>query len=261
LSWSTLAAGLICRFRSEKAWWLPLVAGIGLTAGAVLLARNRIETARRDVLASSRPVDVVVASRPIRMGEPFSVENLARKPVPASGAGKRNVPASEFDLLLNASSKGDIDTGDPVLWTDVEEPFEAEGFSLAVPRGSRAVTLEAGPTSSFAGLVRTGDRVDFLCKTSDRWFRDVRILAVDRHYSRAGKSGAEEVSTLTLSVSAEEGARLAACAQDGTLLWFLRNPVDNDVVPLARPRNPVRKVEVWKGGIPVADSRVAEAFR
>jgi Flp pilus assembly protein CpaB len=229
---------------------VPLIAGILLTTTAILLARSRIEAARLDVIGKSRPTEIVVASRSIRVGEIFSTGNLAKKAIPVSGTGKRNVPASDFNLLLNARSKGEIEPGEPVLWTDVDEPFEVDGFSLAVARGRRALTLEAGPTDSFSGLVRTGDRVDLLCKPTNAWIRDIEVLAVDRSYNRSGAREQDDVSTLTLSVSVDEGNRLAECKQDGTVTWFLRNPADNMVSSVGkRPLSPP-PVEIWKGGIP-----------
>jgi Flp pilus assembly protein CpaB len=232
-----------------------------LTATAILLARSRIEAARLEVLDSAKPTEIVVASRPIRAGDAFSAENLAKKAIPLSGTGKRNVPASDFGLLLGARSKGEIGSGEPVLWTDVEEPFEFDGFSLAVEPGRRALTLEAGATDSFSGLVRTGDRVDLLCNPSRLWIRGIEVLAVDRHYNRSGAREQDEVSTLTLSVTADEGRQLAECRQDGSLTWFLRNPADNAVsqagVKTIRPT----RVEIWKGGIPQAFDFPAGAFR
>ena len=72
---------------------------------------------------------------------------------------------------MSAKSKGDIEPGEPVLWTDIDEPFESAGFSEIILPGHMALTLETGSTSSFSGLVRTGDRIDFLCKPSNVWIR------------------------------------------------------------------------------------------
>lgn len=229
---------------------MPLLAGIVLTATAVLLARSRIEAARLEVLDSARPTEIVVASRPIRAGDPFTTENMARKAIPVSGTGRRNVPASEFDLLIGARSRGEIESGEPVLWTDVEEPFELGGLSKVVEPGRRAMTLEAGATDSFSGLIRTGDRVDLLCNPSRGWVRNIEVLAIDRHYDKTGAREQDEISTLTLSVTADEGKRLAECREAGSLTWLLRNPADNIASPAGGHLSGPARVEIWKAGIP-----------
>ncbi len=217
-----------------------------------MMARSRIEAARLDVIDKSRPTEIVVASKPIHAGDPFSPGNLAKKTIPVSGTGKRNIKSEDFNLLLTAKSKSEIDPGEPVLWTDVDEPFEAAGFSEMILPGHMALTLEAGSTSSFSGLVRTGDRIDFLCKSTNEWIRRIQVLSIDRHYNRSGaREPAEEVSTMTLSVTSQEGAKLSSCSREGTLSWFLRNPTDNtiDLFP-ASSKSSNNSIEIWKGGIP-----------
>ncbi len=222
-----------------------------MTTTAIMMARSRIEAVRLNILDQSRPTEIIVASKPIHAGEMFSRNNLAKKSIPLSGTGKRNIPAVEFNLLMSAKSKGEIDPGEPVLWTDIDEPFEAGGFSEIISPGRMALTLDVSSTSSFSGLVRTGDRVDFFCKPASEWIRGIQVLAVDRHYNRAGAREAEDVSTVTLSVTREEGARLSTSSREGTLSWFLRNPVDNTTGPASNSvRNHTHTIEIWKGGVP-----------
>lgn len=254
MSLSTRIADRFSRLRykpNDWSRWMPLLSGVVLTAAAIMMARSRIEAARIDLIDKARPIDIVVAAKPIHDGDAFTASNVARKSIPVSGTGKRNIPASEFNLLLNAKSKGEIEPGEPILWTDVDEPFETEGFSLSISRGKRAITLEADITASFAGLLRTGDHVDILCKPSNEWIRDVPVLAINRQYNRSGDREQEEVATVTLSVTRDEGARLSGGSRDGKLLWFLRNPNDNLAAPACKiSRNHPKAVEVWKGGIP-----------
>jgi pilus assembly protein CpaB len=237
---------------------LLFLAGLALTLSAIFLARHRIAAVEREIRVQSSPVEIVVPSVPISAGEGFSEQNLAKKTVPASGTSNRNVPAAEFELLVGARAKGNLIAGEPILWSDVEEPFEMDKFSQAVPAGRRALTIEADISSSFAGLIRPGDRVDLLCdgengKSVKTWIRAVPVISVDRHYNRP-PSGEEskEVSTITVSVTPEEGITLASGARGGRLHWFLRNP---DEPSGAATRNakrsaPFRKdVEIWKAGV------------
>jgi pilus assembly protein CpaB len=235
---------------------LPLLAGLLLCGIALAAAGRRIATVEKDIRRQADPVDVVVAAVPIAVGEPFGERNLAKKEVPSSGTGQRNVPASDFELLLGARAKTAIDPGEPVLWTDVEEPYDTEAFSRIVLPGRRAMTLGVDTTSSFAGLLHPGDRVDLLVETpgakSVGWVRDIPVIAVDRdHHRLAHPSDKAETATVTLMVTPGEGIRIARAT--GKVHWFLRNPGDNvDAAPASHfPSAASLGVEVWKGGLNV----------
>ena len=235
---------------------LPLFAGLLLCGFALAAAGRRVATVEKDILRQANPVEVVVASVPIPAGEMFGEGNLAKKSIPSSGTGQRNVPASEFELLVGARAKTPIDPGEPVLWTDVEEPYDTEVFSRTVLPGRRAMTLGVDTTSSFAGLLHPGDRVDLLVERSGTnpadWVRDIPVIAVDRDRNRLARpSEKEETSTVTLMVSPGEGSRIARAS--GKVHWFLRNPDDNAAEAKAPPARPTisRPVEIWKGGVKV----------
>jgi Flp pilus assembly protein CpaB len=234
----------------------PLALGLLLTAVALAAAGRRIAAVEKDIRQQASPVDVVVASVPIASGEPFSERNLAKKSVPSAGTGRRNVPASEHELLLGARARVPVAAGEPVFWTDVEEPYETDAFSRGIAPGRRALTLGADMTSSFAGMLHPGDRVDLLCgtdgKSRSEWVRDIPVAAVDRNHARLGRpSDGAEPASVTLMVTPEEGARISHFAGSGKLHWFLRNPEDNTAHP--RPGKPESRrslpVEIWKAGV------------
>ena len=116
------------------------------------------------------------------------------------------------------------------------------------------MTLGVDATSSFAGLVHPGDRVDLLVERSGAksadWVRDLPVIAVDRDHNRlAHPSDKGETATVTLMVSPVEGSRIARSS--GKVHWFLRNPGDNAAEARGAPARPVTPhvVEVWKGGL------------
>lgn len=245
---------------------LPPLAGLLLCGLALAAAGRRVATVEKDILRQADPVEVVVASVPIPAGETFGVQNLAKKAIPSSGTGHRNVPASEFELLVGARAKTAIDPGEPVLWTDVEEPFDTEVFSRTVLPGRRAMTLGVDTTSSFAGLLHPGDRVDLLVERSGAipsdWVRDLPVIAVDRDHNRlAHPSDKAETATVTLMVRPGEGSRIARAS--GKVHWFLRNPDDNASAAKGPPATPTtfQVVEVWKGGVKVSPILAAKEIR
>jgi pilus assembly protein CpaB len=237
--------------------FLPLIAGMILTMLAIIVARQRISAVERDILGKAAPTEIVVAATPIPTGATFTLENLSKRAVPSAGTSRRNVPPSDFSLLLGARAKVEISEGEPVLWTDVEEPFVADSFSLTITKGSRAMTIEADRKASFSGLLRPGDHVDLLQEGKDRrgftpLLFHVPVLAVNRHFLPLSSGGEEdEIDTITVSVTPDEATRLSTAARGGSISWLLRNPGDR-----SRPHK--RKgvfakssphFEIWKAGI------------
>ncbi|RJP22581.1 MAG: Flp pilus assembly protein CpaB [Deltaproteobacteria bacterium] len=240
---------------------LPLAAGVLLTGLALAAAGRRISAVENDIRRQANPVEVIVASVAIPAGEEFSERNLAKKSVPSSGTGQRNVPAAEFELLLGGRAKIAIEEGEPILWSDVEEPFETESFSRRVLSGRRALTVGVDPTSSFAGLLHPGDRVDLLAEPSGsgatEWVHDISVIAVDRHQDRLARPNENpDAGTVTLMVTPREGARIARAAGNGKLHWFLRNPDDNTSVAIGASKkfNTAPQVEIWKGGLRIPEA-------
>jgi pilus assembly protein CpaB len=235
----------------------PLIAGVMLTLLAIFVARQRISAVEKNILGKAAPRDIVVAADPISAGGIFSLENLAKKSVPFAGTSRRNVPASDFELLIGARAKVDIAEGEPVLWTDVEEPFEFDKFSLTIPKGRRAITIDADRRASFSGLIRPGDHVDILREGPDgkraaTILLDVPVIAVDRHFlPLSSEEEGNDIGTITVSVTPDEATRLSAAAREGNISWLLRNPEDRGK-PQKR-RNLWAKasppVEIWKAGI------------
>jgi len=195
--------------------FLPLLAGILLTLLAILAARQRISAVERDIMGKAAPTEIVVATKIIPKGAIFSLENMSKRSVPSAGTSRRNIPAPDFELLLGARAKVEISEGEPVLWTDVEEPIDVDKFSLKIAKGRRAITVDADMRASFSGLLRPGDHVDLLRKRKDaRGFTPllfaVPVLAVDGQFlpfsSREDGSG---IGTITVAVTPNEAILLS----------------------------------------------------
>lgn len=246
-----------CGSRSRRSRdLLLLLAGLALTLTSIFLVRQKILAAERELQRKVSPVEIVVPAVPLQAGDVFSEKNLAKRAVPSSGTSARNVPAAEFDLLLGGRAKGNLSAGEPILWTDVEEPVDTEKFSQVIPTGRRAITFESDISSSFAGLLRPGDRVDLLCERENgnrAWMRSISVISVNRHFGRIPtQEEARDISTITVSVTPAEGSLLATVARKGHIYWFLRNPnepskatYNND--PRSKPAT--EHIEIWKAGV------------
>ncbi|OGP34443.1 MAG: Flp pilus assembly protein CpaB [Deltaproteobacteria bacterium GWC2_65_14] len=235
----------------------PLAAGIVLTVLAVSAARQRIASLEREIRERNEPVEIMVAAEPIPARGTLSGVNLAKKALPASGAGSRNIPAAEFERILGTRIRWEIEPGEPILWSDLEDPKAEGSLSRTIPAGRRAITVDADPRSSFSGLLRPGDRVDILHeREAGTGFRpllyEIPVVAVDRLLRDPQETEERaEPSTLTLSVLPEESIRLAHAAHNGKLQYLLRNPGDHSRPKRsARPARRMQHVEILKGGVP-----------
>lgn len=234
-----------------------LLAGITLTVLAILAARQRISAVEKEILGKAAPTEIIVAGNLISKGGLFSLENLSKRAVPSAGTSRRNIPAQDFELLLGARAKVEIAGGEPVLWTDVEEPVEVDTFSRTISKGQRAMTIDADMRSSFSGLLRPGDHVDLLRKSPGGGgfvplLVRVPVLAVDRQFLplSTGEEGSE-IGTITVAVTQDEAMLLAAAAREGDISWLLRNPADRDRGKQVKnvSGRASSSVEIWKGGI------------
>lgn len=245
------------RWKNRVPEYVPLVAGLTLTLLAVVVARQRISSMEKNILAKTAPREIVVAAKPLSVGSVFSLENVAKKAVPSIGTSSRNVFAKDFSLLIGAKAGVAVSQGEPILWTDVREPIEVETFSRTIPEGRRAVTIDADLKDSFAGLLRAGDHVDLLRQDRDRrntrpLLTDVPVIAVDRHFLpfTPGRDQGE-IATITVCVTPNQAIGLSQAVRDGKLSWVLRNPEDHGKYAARRNRAVPghAPVEIWKAGI------------
>jgi pilus assembly protein CpaB len=109
----------------------------------------------------------------------------------------------------------------------------------------RAVTVGVDNTTSVAGFVFPGDRVDIVLtqevagggegpplKASETVFRNVRVLATDQRMSAQGDDGKPVVknfSTVTLEATPKMAEKIAVAQTIGSLSLALRSIADNNV--------------------------------
>ena len=88
---------------------------------------------------------------------------------------------------------------------------------------------------------------------SQAWIRAIPVISVDRHFGKSpSREESRDISTVTVSVSPEEGRLLAAAGREGRIHWFLRNPAEPSTSAASgtRPPKPAPvKIEIWKAGM------------
>lgn len=131
-----------------------------------------------------------------------------------------------------------------------QQPVPQEAFSIVMPPGKRALTIQVDTLSAVGGLISPGDFVDVIAtlripeelnaekaKTKEVitvLFQNLQVLAVGALYKPVG--GAElyenrqksKSVNVTLAVSPDEAALLTFAETNGKLQLSLRSPTEQD---------------------------------
>lgn len=129
----------------------------------------------------------------------------------------------------------------------VQQPLDQNAFSLVMPPGKRALTIQVDTLAAVGGLITPGDFVDVIAtlrmpekakaegkgKAKDVitvLFQDLQVLAVGALFKPVGGSELYENRqksksvNVTLAVSPEEAGLLTFAQANGTLQLSLRSP-------------------------------------
>ena len=267
---------------------VSIVAGI-VAAGA---ARHALDRRFQALEAATRVATVsrVVAIDDLLPGDRLSVDTVALRDIPESGAVSDSVMPEDFDRYADAVVLGTIRAGEQILRSAVRVDANTP-LAARLQDGRRAVTIAVDDVSSQAGMVQPGDRVDILAtldlprgRATIPLLRAVSILAVGQRAARGSSAPGmpndydddlqatsnERFSTITLDVDEPAAIRLIAARQSSALSVTLRHdvavdarqtlaPLTNEVqvvLGLARP-TPVRMpriVPVLNGSRPATDA-------
>ncbi|WP_170572869.1 Flp pilus assembly protein CpaB [Ruegeria atlantica] len=225
---------------------LVLIVGVALAGGAVYLARDYISQhqdqlarerqATQDALANVKSVptvEVIVSNRPLKYGEPLTVEDvrIVSWPEDAIPDGTfvgmadlfpENVIGDRF--VLRAMEKDEA-----ILAVKVTNPGEPAGLISRIEKGKRAFAFRVDVASGVSGFLRPGDYVDVywtgsvsgnyeggggeitrLIQTS------VELIAVDQT-AGSDLTGATIARTVTVAATPEQVAALAQAQNTGRM--------------------------------------------
>ena len=254
---------------------LLILVAVAITAGTGLVARSWINSARQPQVAAAPPSEVkkayvLVADKDLPTGT-FIKENLVTW---QSWPDEKLHPSyvikgkTEPQELVGSVVRRAITAGEPITTGRIIKPG-TRGFLAAVLRpGYRAVSLRVNATSSIAGLVFPGDRVDIILthsvrnagakqRVSETVLTNVRVLAIDQKTNdqeiapKVGKNATFEVTpkqaemVLVLSDMGRLSLSLRSLAKDQAELDRLANSED----PLAEPDAEKGKTHTWSSEV------------
>jgi pilus assembly protein CpaB len=224
---------------------LLILAG-ALIAGGIAVFVLYMDTYIAEETGGAR-VLVVTAAQDIPFGQPMLAEWLTVEELPESYVEERHLRASDLRRLIGVPLAQSVRGGEAILRTDLSAlSDQRRTLSGEIPQGMRAVNVEVQGESSFAGLLRPGDRVDALLTVGDIRIPDsgrtvvvaqnILVLSVNQgtrwEFDSARHRPEQHATALvSLQASLDEAQRLVLARGQGTMRLLLRNPNDAGEVP------------------------------
>ena len=257
-----------------------ILVAVAITAGTGLVARSWISSQRPPPVAAAPPPPVkktfvLVADKDLPAGT-FIKENLLtwqswpdEKPHPSYLIKNKD----DEEELVGAVVRRGISAGQPITSGRIIKSGE-RGFLAAVLRpGYRAVSLRINATSSIAGLIFPGDRVDIILthsvkadgpkrRVSETVLTNVRILAIDQKTN--DQDNAPKVGkNATFEVTPKQAEMLSVLSDLGKLSLSLRSLAKDEaeLQRLANSEEPLAEANAEKGKTHTWDSEVSHLLR
>ncbi len=213
-------------------------------------------TASNNVLVTTnapdvQTVDVLVAARPIPIGEKIAADMVTAQPWPSHLVLGGFVTSGDTSKqIIGMVSRSSFQKDEPIILNKLANPSDPGFIAAALPAGKKMVTIATDGVAGLAGFVFPGDRVDVLVThpipkedideeeadkkenqetVTETVLSDVKVLAVDQ---RAEAGTTEEKiplpSSISLEVALADAQKLRLAQETGYLSLALRSLEDKD---------------------------------
>jgi pilus assembly protein CpaB len=221
---------------------LVAVVAAGATA---MYARSWIESQQNNVAAVAAPApkdvyEVLVADANLPAGSFVKPQHLRWQRWPTDDVPETYVlkGVRSMDTMVGAVVRRGIAEGFPITDGSVVKPGDRGFLAAVLAPGMRAVSLPINATSSNAGLVFPGDRVDLILtqslqtadgattrRVSETVMRDIRIIAMGTETSDvAGQDkNYQNAKTATFEVEPRVAEKIVLLTELGKLSLSLRS--------------------------------------
>ena len=246
------------KFRSVLKKFAPFFGVVFMGTAAAALGWYYLTSSEQEAVANlEKKADkalknVVVPTKALKAGTAVSLDVVAARPVPAAFVHSNALTPDTFDRFTGQELTVDVEAGMPLL-----EAFFAPKrriFSEEIEPGVRAITIPVDEISSISGLLRAGDRIDFMFVLEQRGTDEGALvvpLLQDVIVRATGKITAEEViarrklsapsasddpyakqsfSTVTVGLPPKDAQKLILAQRMGKIIAALRNSTDRETM-------------------------------
>jgi pilus assembly protein CpaB len=229
---------------------------MGATAAALgyyyLRSSEQETVANLEKKADKAFKNVVVPTKPLQAGTNITSEMVASRPVPETFVHSDALTPDTFNRFLGQELTVNVEAGIPLLAAFFAPKKKV--FSDEIEPGVRAITIPVDEISSISGLLRAGDRIDFMFvaeQKNDSEGSFVVPLLQDVIVRATGKITADEVaarrklsgpsasddpyakqsfSTVTVGLQPKDAQKLILAQRMGKIIAALRNSSDRETL-------------------------------
>ncbi|MCB9947729.1 MAG: Flp pilus assembly protein CpaB [Rhodospirillaceae bacterium] len=259
---------------------LLLFVAIGIGLATVHLTRQWLADERAKLEREApRPTPapasrfVLVADHDLRTGQFITEDDLRWQAWPDEtmapsyivGDNRREGREESTAALIGAVVRMAISTGQPVTENSLVRPGDRGFLAAVLTPGKRAISVPVNETTSVAGLIFPGDRVDMLLthtvriggeddggsfRVTETVLTDVRVLAIDQRLTDPA-DGPRVPDTATIEVDPHQAEMVQVMMQMGSLSLSLRSLSSSDEAPEGEPA--VKPRPIARTGDPVRE--------
>jgi pilus assembly protein CpaB len=233
--------------------FLALVMG----AGVSFLVYRNLQGGRAKAAPGE---EILVAAEDLQVGTKIEDKHVRFARFPSG-----ELPAGVFhrkDKLLGRGVVTPISKGEFILTNKLAGENAGYGLPALIPPGMRAISVRVNDTTSVAGFVLPGTRVDVMLtgnpegsnqKETTTVLENVAVLATGQKLERNAAGEPQTTPVITLLVSPDDAQKLALATDQGKIQLALRNPLDTKQEQLAA----ARADSLYRGGFapPPASTR------
>lgn len=239
---------------------LVLALGAGVVAFKLFGAKDQAPTqvvVKTEGQQDFETVNVLIASRPIAIGEVIDAEMLDSQPWPKHLVLEDFITSPDAtQQVVKMVARSAFQQGEPIVLNRLSNPNDPGFLAANLTPGMRVVTVASDAIAGIAGFVYPGDRVDVLVTHSipkmeeeedeaernpkesvtETLLTDIKVLAVNQWASGANPETKEMPSSISLEVSLKDAQRLRLAQETGYLSLALRGLDEKDTTlpPLTR---------------------------
>jgi pilus assembly protein CpaB len=202
--------------------------GVYMTQSYIGQTQAELEEAVRNAQPGIRTVEILIAARPLRYGEPITSEDVYVADWPDYAVPEGSFATREAltpDPTRPRVALRAMEAMEPILAVKVSEPGEVAGITARLTRGLRAFTIRIDTTSGISGYLRPSDSVDIYWtgRTDNQGeltrllATGLRIIAVDQDANQDAVFSAGVPRSVTVEATPDVVAILAQGQSTGRL--------------------------------------------
>lgn len=188
--------------------------------------------------------DVLVAADDLQVGTKLEDKDTVFAHFPSA-----NLPAGVFhrkDRVLGRGVIIPISRGEFILTNKLAGENAGSGLPALIPTGMRAVSVRVNDTTSVAGFVQPGTRVDVLLtgnpggsneQQTTTILENVAVVATGQKMERTNTGDSRATAVITLLLSPDDAQKLTLATNQGHIQLVLRSPLDTKEEELAATRS------------------------